>query len=80
MNYEKAKEAMKRNYIVEDGFGGKTATVGLSFDEDNGVAIEVAECGCYRASGRKYASEAEMLYYFDHHQGVHFPQVVSNLS
>lgn len=78
MKYKEAKAAVKREFARADGYGGKVARVGLAFLD--GIAVEVAECGCYRANSRKYESESEMLYYFDHHQSAHFPQVCSNLS
>ena len=74
MNYEKAKQAIKRQFTRLDGYAGDQITVGLSFVD--GLAVEVSECGCYRSNARNYASESEMLYYFDHHQNVHFPQVI----
>jgi len=78
MNYQAAKEAVKREFARADGYSGNITHVGLAFID--GIAVEVAKCGCYRANGRKYDSEAEMLYYFDNHQNVHFPQVLSNFS
>ena len=73
--YSKARAAIRRRYTVKNGYSGATVAVGLSFCD--GAAIEVSDCGCYRANGHKYNSEAEMLYYFDHHTKVHFPQVDS---
>jgi hypothetical protein len=80
MNYTNARESIKRQYTVKNGYSGQTTPVGLAFDREHGTAIEVANCGCYRANGRRYASEAEMLYYFDNHRTVHFPQLIRCLS
>ena len=69
-----AKKNIRRTYTVKDGYNGKTAKVGLAFFE--GSSLEVADCGCYRANGYKYASEQELLYYFDNHKNTHFPQAI----
>lgn len=74
ISYNDARNNVKRTYRVVDEFNGHTAQVGLAFV--NGRAIEVADCGCYGANTTPYASEEEMLYHFDSHRSVHFPQVI----
>lgn len=77
-NYDEMCRRIVRRYRRYDGYNGKTLAVGLAYCD--GMAIEVAPCGYYRANAYKYADEAEMLYYFDHHPKVHFPQAQQNLS
>lgn len=76
MKYEIASNQVKRTYTVRCGYFGKTEQVGLAFDPENNRAIEVADCGCYGANTRKYTDEAEMLYFFDNHRKIHFPQAI----
>ena len=73
MDYETAKANVKRKYTRPDGYGSNTVTVGLAYDPATGHAVEVTPLGCCRANGRRYASELEMLYYFDAHRREHFP-------
>jgi hypothetical protein len=70
--------AIARRFARVDGDFGHQIEVGLSFID--GLAVEVSGSGCFRSNARTYASEAEMLYYFDHHQSVHFPHVLRDLS
>lgn len=76
MDYNKMKENQKRLFTKEDGFSGKIIECGLAFDSESGAAIEVSDAGCFRANTALYKTEKEMLYFFDHHRKVHFPQVL----
>jgi len=76
MNYYGAHSGVQRRYWRNDGYTGNRALVGLAYDSESRHAIEVADCGCYRANDRTYEDESEMLYYFDNHRSVHFRAVI----
>jgi hypothetical protein len=79
MNYYGAHAGVQRSYWRDDGYTGNRALVGLAYDPESQHAIEVANCGCYRANDRTYEDESEMLYYFDNHRSVHFRNVISEV-
>jgi len=64
-----------RKYTRENGYFGDTIECGLAFDAESGKAVEVHLHGCHRANAYTYGSEEEMLYYYDNHPTVHFPQI-----
>jgi len=78
VNYYKVKESVKRECYVKDGYFGDTIKVGIAFSES--YAMIVHDHGCHKANSRVYQDEAEMLYYYDNHANVHFPQVTRKIN
>jgi len=82
MEYKEISRRVKRNYMIRNGFDKSIETVGLAFDEELKVAIEVNRVSCYRANKKRYASERVMLALFDNERTrkKHFPQVIDEAS
>ena len=76
MKYEDMKQKVVRECTIHDGYFGKTKRVGLAYHPD-GKAVFVADDGYFIASGADYASESEMLCYFDNHLKSCFNNVVT---
>jgi len=77
MNYQNVKSRIVRKFTRANGYSGKTVEIGLAFV--NGQAMEVGKCGYWVANNYKYVREEEMLYYYDNHRRVHFPQAIENV-
>lgn len=45
-----------------------------------GRAIVYSKLGIFQATDCIYTDKAEMLYYYDNHANVHFPQIVKKLA